>query len=214
LNITIKKTRIACEPEKRGLKRGADYDEAEGYYTYSRSRIQRNGMIPLRKRPVISVSRPDLMSRRNWIYSLLNSSEIDKTKGMVKFFNRPPRVSDSIRAVETAVYPYGGDSLERNLQYAVDYTAGYENSDEIPIDLREVVGKIAAVSLLNIIGRGLMSGFSSSSLSMDGVSESFSSTQSATSAFYGADIKEYKDDIEHYITANKMKFGHVPMGAL
>jgi hypothetical protein len=37
---------------------------------------------------------------------------------------------------------------------------------------------------------------------------------SATSAMYGARIKEYKDDIEHYITANKMKFGHVPMGCL
>jgi hypothetical protein len=80
--------------------------------------------------------------------------------------------------------------------------------------LREVIGKIAAVSLLNAIGRGLMSGFSSSSLSMDGVSESFSSTQSATSAYYGADIKEYKDDIANYIAKNKMKFGHVVMGSL
>jgi hypothetical protein len=73
---------------------------------------------------------------------------------------------------------------------------------------------LAAVSLLNNIGRGLMSGFSSSSLSMDGVSESFSSTQSATSAYYGADIKEYKDDIANYIAANKLKFGHITMGAL
>jgi hypothetical protein len=116
--------------------------------------------------------------------------------------------------VQAAVSPYGADTWERNLSYAVDYVAGYENSDEVPVDLREVIGKIAAVSLLNNIGRGLMSGFSSSSLSMDGVSESFSSTQSATSAYYGADIKEYKDDIEKYISANKTKFGHIPMGAL
>jgi hypothetical protein len=49
---------------------------------------------------------------------------------------------------------------------------------------------------------------------MDGVSESFSSTQSATSAYYGADIKEYKDDIEKYIAENKMKFGNVVLGSL
>jgi hypothetical protein len=214
LNITVKKTRIVSEPENRGLKKGDDYDEAESYYTYTRARIQRNGMIPLRKRPVIKVSRLDIINRNTGIYSLLNACTLDKTKGMVKFFNRPPRASDSIRAVETAIFPYGAETYERNLFYAVDYVAGYESSDDVPIDLREIIGKIAAVSLLNAIGRGLMSGFSSSSLSMDGVSESFSSTQSATSSFYGADIKEYKDDIEHYITANKMKFGHVPMGCL
>jgi hypothetical protein len=214
LNITVKKTRVVCEPEKRGLRTGADYDEAESYYTYSRARVQRNGMIPLRKRPVLSVSRIDIVNLNRGLISLLNTCVVDKTKGMVKFFNRLPRVDDSLRAVQAAVSPYGADTWERNLFYAVDYVAGYENSDEVPVDLREVVGKIAAVSLLNTIGRGLMSGFSSSSLSMDGVSESFSSTQSATSAYYGADIKEYKDDIEKYIRSNKMKFGHVPMGAL
>lgn len=68
--------------------------------------------------------------------------------------------------------------------------------------------------MLNIIGDGLMSGFSSSSLSMDGLAESFSSTQSATSAYFGARIKEYKDDIDAYIKVAKQHFGHVAMGAL
>ena len=98
--------------------------------------------------------------------------------------------------------------------YAIDYIAGFESSDDVPMDLRELVGKKAAVSLMNIIGRGLMAGFSSSSLSMDGVSESFSSTQCATSAFYGADIKAYLEEIEKYIAENRMKFGFIAMGAL
>jgi hypothetical protein len=59
-----------------------------------------------------------------------------------------------------------------------------------------------------------MSGFSSSSLSMDGISESFSSTQSATSAYFGARIQVYKDDIKKYIEENKYKFGFKPMGNL
>ncbi|MDR1351669.1 MAG: hypothetical protein LBK05_00175 [Treponema sp.] len=214
LNITVRKTRIVCEPQRRGLEKDRDYDESEPYYTYKRERVERNGMITTRKRPIISISRLDLLNRNEKIIPLLQESTFDPTKGQIKFFNRLPRQSDSMRSIEAAIYPYGPGTLERNLFYAVDYIAGFETSDDVPMDLREIIGKRAAVSLLNIIGRGLMSGFSSSSLSMDGVSESFSSTQSATSAYYGADVKEYKDDIEKYIAENKMKFGHITMGAL
>jgi hypothetical protein len=214
LKITIKKTRIMCEPEHRGLQQGADYDEEESYYTYKRERVQRNGMIKTRRRPVRSVSRLDLINRNEKITSLLNAYTLDKNKGLIKFFNRPVKTGDSLRAVETAIYPYGAETRDTNLFYAIDYVAGYENSDQVPEDLRNVIGKVAAVSLLNNVGRGLMSGFSSSSLSMDGVSESFSSTQSATSAYYGADIKQYESEIKDYIAANKMKFGHVTMGVL
>ena len=49
---------------------------------------------------------------------------------------------------------------------------------------------------------------------MDGLSESFSSTQSATSAYFGARIKVYQDEIEDYIQQNKNKFGHMIIGTL
>jgi hypothetical protein len=214
LNITIRKTRVVCEPQRRGLEKSRDYDEAEPYYTFKRERIERQGMISTRRRPIMSISRLDLMSRNNKIIPLLQASTFDPKKGQIKFFNRMSRQSDSMRGVETAIYPYGAETLERNLFYAIDYIAGFETADDVPMDLREVIGKKSAVSLLNIIGRGLMSGFSSSSLSMDSVSESFSSTQSATSAYYGADIKEYKDDIEKYIAENRLKFSSIQMGAL
>jgi hypothetical protein len=214
LNITLKKTRVVCEPQQRELKPGIDYDADESYYTFKRERVQRNGMIHTRKRPVQSVSRLDLLSRNNRLTSLLNAYTLDKTKGRITFFNRPPRVSDSLRAVDTAIFPYGADTFERNLLYAIDYVAGYPTSDDVPDDLRAIVGKLAAICLLNNIGRGLMSGFSSSSLSMDGVSESFSSTQSATSAYYGADIKQYETEVQDYISANKLKFGHLALGSL
>ncbi|MDR0583268.1 MAG: hypothetical protein LBG57_02820 [Treponema sp.] len=214
LNITIKKTRVVCEPARRGLEKGKDYDEAEDYYTFKRERVERNGMITTRRRPVISISRLDLLNRNDRIVPLLQASTVDHTKGQIKTFNRLPRQSDSMRGVETAIYPYGAETLERNLFYAIDYVAGFESSDDVPMDLREIIGKQAAVSLLNIIGRGLMSGFSSSSLSIDGVSESFSSTQSATSAYYGADIKQYESEIKDYIEVNKLKFGFIPLGSL
>ncbi|MGI5066143.1 hypothetical protein [Treponema putidum] len=214
LNITIKKTRIVCEPDRRNLKKGIDYDEEESFYTFRQARVQRQGFISTRKRPVLKVSKLDLLSRTEKVTSLMDSYTLDKTKGLIRFFRRPFMQSDSIRAVQTALSSYGQAVQNNHLFYSIDYTAGYESSDEVPADLRAVVAKLCAVELLNIIGDGLMSGFSSSSLSMDGVSESFSSTQSATSAYYGARIKVYEDEIKDYIAENKMKFGHVVMGAL
>jgi len=214
INVTIKKTRVASEPDRRGLARGRDYDAAESQYAFRRERIQRQGMIATRRRPVISVSRLDLVNMRDRVFSLLGRSAVDGAKGKIRFFDRLPRTSDSARGVETAIFPYGAETISRQLFYEIDYVAGFETSDDVPTDLRETIAKQAAVSLLNVIGRGLMSGFSSSSLSMDGVSESFSSTQSATAAFYGADIQQYKDEIRSYVEKNKFKFGHVVMGAL
>jgi hypothetical protein len=214
LNITIKKKRVVCEPQKRGLKPEIDYDEEEPYYTFRRERIQRSGMITARKRPVLSISKLDLLSRTNKIFSLLEQSTLDKTKGIIRFFDRPLKVNDSQRAVYNAILPYGDETYNSQLFYSIDYVAGFENADAVPKDLRNAIGKLCAIELLNIIGDALMSGFSSSSLSMDGVSESFSSTQSATSAYFGARIKVYEDEVSEYIKANKLKFGNIPMGAL
>ena len=98
--------------------------------------------------------------------------------------------------------------------FHVDYIAGYKNAELIPEDLRDIVGKIAALKMLNVIGDGLIAGFSSSSLSLDGMSESFSSTQSATSAYFGARIKVYQDEIKDYIQQNKYKYGNFTIGSI
>jgi hypothetical protein len=214
LNITIKKKRIACEPQRRGLEPGVDYDEEESCYPLRRERIQRSGMITTRKRPVLSIGRLDLLARKQKIRSLLGNSTLDKTKGLIRFFDRPLRPSESIRALQNSVLPYGADTYNSQLFYAIDYVAGFESSDAVPKDLRAAIGKMCAIELLNIIGDGILAGFSSSSLSMDGVSESFSSTQSATSATYGARIKAYTEELDDYIKANKLKFGHTVLGTL
>jgi hypothetical protein len=214
LNITLKKKRIACQGGSRGLKPGVDYDEQEPYYPYQREKIQRSGRIELRKRPVISVSKFDLLSRTNTILSLMNTFELKHAKGVIKFYNRPLKLSETARAVQQAIYPYGSEQFNNQLFYSIDYVAGFENSDLVPADLRAAIGKMCAIEMLNIVGDGLMTGFSSSSLSMDGVSESFSSTNSATSAYYGARIKQYREELLEYIKANKLKYGTLALGAL
>lgn len=206
LDITIKKKRIRNKAAERGLVKGDDYDVDEAPYDFKFSRISRYGMIKTRQRPILKLHRLTLLSRLSSAKDFTKTTVVDGSKGILKLMERPIKPSETSSGIQTAVGMYGNQTMEAHLFYAIDYDAGYENSDEIPSDLRQIIGKHAAVSLMNIIGDGLMSGFSSSSLSMDGISESFSSTQSATSAYMGARIKEYKDDIDIYIKQNKINF--------
>lgn len=221
LNITIKKKRIRCEDsiEKHHLVRKVDYDDEETPYDFAFRKIQRYGMIQTKQRPILNISRCTLLNRDisdlvpNEV-NLLPSTVLDKKNGVIKFLKRPYKPSDTWTGICDSISRYGAETWNAHLFYSVDYEAGFENSDDVPNDLRHMIGKMAAISLLNVIGDGLMSGFSSSSLSMDGVSESFSSTQSATSAFFGARIAVYQKEVQEYISANKYKFGFFRVGAL
>jgi hypothetical protein len=214
LNITIKKQRFRTDPDKRNLVKGQDYDVEEAYYDFRFEKIARYGTIVTRQRPIIKLHRLDVLNRFTNSFSLLDSTIVDKTKGVLKMMRRPIKPSATHEGIAAAILPYGKETFSQHMFYAVDYDAGYETSDDIPDDLREAIGKNAAVSLLNIIGDGLMSGFSSSSLSMDGMSESFSSTQSATSAYFGARIKVYEDELKDYIEEVRRKFGFIQIGVI
>lgn len=214
LNIQIRKQRIRSNAEARGLKKGEDYDIEESPYDFRYSRISRYGYIQTLRKPVSRLHKLTLLSRFSESRNLTSRVILDRPKGVIKLLERPVKPTETAKGIQTAIGMYGAQTMEAHLFYAIDYDAGYENSDEIPEDLRQIIGKHCAVSMLNIIGDGLMSGFSSSSLSMDGISESFSSTQSATSAYFGARIKEYKEDIDNYVKANKNKFANLVIGSI
>lgn len=217
LNITIIKKRIKSmvTVEQKHLVKGADYDDEETPYDFSYRKIQRYGMIQTKQRPILNVTRCTLINKgQNDDVDLLPSVVPDKKNGVIKFLKRPWKPSDTWTGINDAICRFGAETWNPHLFYAIDYDAGFETSDEVPQDLRHMIGKMAAISLLNVIGDGLMSGFSSSSLSMDGVSESFSSTQSATSAYFGARIAVYQKEVQEYIAQNKYKFGFFRVGAL
>lgn len=212
LNIDIRKTRRRSRAA--GLSKGADYDREEAPYDFKFSKISRYGVIKTRGRPIIALRSLRLLDGAGGFRELSNSTVVDKERGTLKTLERPVKPSETARGIQAAVGMYGTESPLGRVFYEIDYDTGYETSDDVPGDLREAIAKRAAVSLLNIIGDGLMSGFSSSSLSLDGMSESFSSTQSATSAYFGARIAEYKKDIDDYLKANRGKFSNVSMGAI
>lgn len=83
--------------------------------------------------------------------------------------------------------------------YSIDYTAGFAEG-ELPMDLRELIGKKASFGPLNVAGDLLGgAGIASQSIGIDGLSQSFSTTSSATNAGYGARILQYSREVKEQL---------------
>lgn len=88
--------------------------------------------------------------------------------------------------------------------WRVQYITGWD-IDQMPMDLINVVGMVASFGPLGIAGDLILgfAGIASQSLSIDGLSQSISTTASATNAGYGARIIQYEKQIKE--TTNRLK---------
>lgn len=77
-----------------------------------------------------------------------------------------------------------------------DAVVGYRKTPQV---LLEIVAKKAAIDVLTIAGQAFRGGFSSQSISRDGISESVTYTSSATYGIYSATIEDYRKWIEENI---------------
>lgn len=85
--------------------------------------------------------------------------------------------------------------------FEVTYTAGFRQG-QVPRALRELIGKKAAFGPLNVAGDLLGgAGIASQSIGIDGLSQSFSTTSSATNAGYGARLLQYEREIKQDLPA-------------
>jgi hypothetical protein len=195
-------------------REGVDYTDEEDAYDFDPAMWSRFGFLRLRHRPLISIESAKLVSPyKTDILDLLSWVSMYKEAGEITFYPQGSTVygvgyaGSGILAAWPGMmhkkYPHG---------YEIDYTTGFPNSDYVPKDLRNAIGLLASINSLGWIGDGLMAGFSSSSVSLDGLSESFSSTQSATSAFFGARIASYIKQLEKFKKDNKNKYSNIPIG--
>lgn len=177
----------------------ANYDIAEppydyNFYTYS----VRWGALKLRRRPVISIDKFEF-----------------KFPNGQKIYDFPPEwIKLRPRQGVLHIVPYTGYStvisrypilagfMGRNVPQViwVDYTAGFK---EIPDDIYDLIAKLTAITVLGIAGDAVLVGISSISTSIDGLSESLSTTASATSATYGAHIKQLTDEVNDLFDQRK-----------
>ena len=196
----------------RTWREGVDYTDEEDSYEFDPQEWREYGFMQLRHWPIISVERAVWMSPvKGEIMDMIANDwvRISKQMGQIRMFPKggfsygPYSIYGALwTGVGARRYPGG---------FEFDYTTGFESSDFVPEGLRGVIAKYATIKALAVIGDGLLAGFSSQSISLDGLSESFSSTQSATSAFFGARIKQYSDEITAWLEKNRYKFSPVPI---
>jgi hypothetical protein len=93
--------------------------------------------------------------------------------------------------------------------WTVQYVTGFDY-DKIPFDVLDVIGKLASIGLFNIAGDLILgAGIASQSLGIDGLSQSISSTSSATNAGYGARIVQYQKEIKESLQRLKHIYGEI-----
>lgn len=91
---------------------------------------------------------------------------------------------------------YGGMTRSVPHIMEVDYTAGFARG-RVPEAIKHVAAMLAACGPLNIAGDLIAgAGVASYSMGLDGLSQSVSTTASATNAGYGARIIQYQKDIK------------------
>lgn len=92
----------------------------------------------------------------------------------------------------------------------MQYITGFD-LDALPYDLINIVGKLAAIGMLNIAGDLILGipGVAGQSLSIDGLSQSISTTASATNAGYGARIKQYTTEIKDTVAKIKLVYDEI-----
>lgn len=89
--------------------------------------------------------------------------------------------------------------------WEIRYLTGFT---EIPADLLNVIGMTAAINVFHIAGDLILgAGIASFSLGVDGLSQSISSTSSATNAGYGARVLGYSDKIKQILPILQAKYG-------
>ena len=78
----------------------------------------------------------------------------------------------------------------------------------MPVDLINLVGKLASFGPLNIAGDMIFNlpGIASMHLEIDGLRQSINSTASAENAGYGARLKQYQKEIEETVGRIKLVY--------
>ena len=114
-------------------------------------------------------------------------------------------VDFSSQAVYSSVYPIWGYSSSTIPNYfTTTYITGMQS---VPRDILDAVGKMATISAANVLGDVVLgAGIASSSLSIDSLSQSISTTQSATSSGMGARIIQYLKELDKELPALRDKY--------
>lgn len=134
--------------------------------------------------------------------------QLDKLTGTVTLFPAGGDISGMLIGNAGLLYGLWGRFIHAPQLWEVNYVAGMdENDPTLPLDLlEEGISKRAAMGILNVWGDLIIgAGIASQSVSIDGISQSIGTTQSAMFGGASARINEYAKDIDDRIMPMLMK---------
>lgn len=88
--------------------------------------------------------------------------------------------------------------------FKVTYQAGFET---VPENIGDILAMKACMGILNVMGDILLgAGIASQSISIDGLSQSIGTTQSAENSAYSARVRQYEREIKHQLPKLKQYY--------
>lgn len=139
--------------------------------------------------PIMSVEKVELVfPGNNKIIEFTGESiMVDKDSGSIEVY---PALGAYAPAFYSGYHSFYGGANYLPQFMRLHYTAGFS---KVPADLVEMVGMLASMGPLGIAGDLLGgAGIASQSISIDGLSQSFNTTSSATNSGYGSRILQYQ----------------------
>jgi hypothetical protein len=181
-------------------------------HDYERSDYMNWGYIQLWKKPVREITRFTLMYGTRPSFDIpLDWLKIDKSSGKVQMFPSAGNVSNLIISGTGAIYGLHNFWDYSPQMWSVDYKAGMEEG-EMPAFLKEFVYKKASIGVLQVYGDLILgAGIASQSLSIDGLSQSIGTTQSAMYGGCSARIDDYRKDMDSLIPVIRQKYQGMKM---
>lgn len=167
--------------------------------------------------PLISVEKVDMYLPGGQLVRTFDSAWFQYHAESGQLQLTPPAESVGVLLLgASGVWPPYMLSYARSLPNAfrITYTAGFAPGT-FPENLKAMIAMKAALGPLNIAGELIIgAGIASTSQSLDGVSQSISSTASAENTGYGARIKEYERHIKDDLPQLKRYYRGIRMVAV
>ena len=99
--------------------------------------------------------------------------------------------------------------------FSIQYVTGY-NYDDVPLDLVNVVGKLASIPIFAMLGDIILGspGVNSMSLGIDGLSQSINTNMSSGSGGYSGRIKQYTEEINECLKKLRLFYKSINISSL
>lgn len=185
-------------------------------HDYIRNDYQNWGYIQLEHNPVKEVKGIRLMyGNRPSVEIPLDWVQLNKLTGQITLFPSAGSANSLIIGQTGMLFGFQSQWDYAPMLWEVDYVAGIDETDSsMPLNLLlEAVNKRAACGILNVWGDLIIgAGIANQSVSIDGVSQSVGTTQSAMFGGASARVNEYTKDLtENLLPALRMRFGGLRM---